>query len=128
MPDAFRPEVLAAFMQQVVDETVLPVLFLRTVSPPFVSRRFGADVLAGHPSCHDVQVAAAIRLDDAPLSPNRKKGLDDGTALGGLHPLRKGHRTSLFRGALAASRRAAQGCRREAANAAVSAPRMGQDE
>lgn len=31
MPDAFRPEVLAAFMQQVVDQTPLPVLFLRTV-------------------------------------------------------------------------------------------------
>lgn len=31
MPDAFRPEILVAFMQQVVDEPVLPVLFLRTV-------------------------------------------------------------------------------------------------
>lgn len=31
MPDAFRPEVLAAFMQQVVEQTPLPVLFLRTV-------------------------------------------------------------------------------------------------
>lgn len=31
MPDAFRPEVLAAFMQQLVDEPVLPVLFMRTV-------------------------------------------------------------------------------------------------
>ncbi|GAA5867661.1 hypothetical protein JCM1840_006647 [Sporobolomyces johnsonii] len=31
MADAFRPEILAAFMQQVVDEPVLPNLFLRTV-------------------------------------------------------------------------------------------------
>ncbi|GAA5940115.1 RNA-processing protein PTA1 [Sporobolomyces koalae] len=31
MADAFRPEILAAFMQQVVDEAVLPNLFLRTV-------------------------------------------------------------------------------------------------
>ncbi|ORY92427.1 Symplekin tight junction protein C terminal-domain-containing protein [Leucosporidium creatinivorum] len=31
MSDAFRPEVLAAFMQQLVDEPVLPVLFMRTV-------------------------------------------------------------------------------------------------
>lgn len=32
MPDAFRPEILAAFMQHVVDQPELPVLFLRTVS------------------------------------------------------------------------------------------------
>ncbi|GAA5855379.1 hypothetical protein JCM8547_009056 [Rhodosporidiobolus lusitaniae] len=31
MSDGFRPEVLAAFMQQVVDEPVMPNLFLRTV-------------------------------------------------------------------------------------------------
>ncbi|GAA6019541.1 hypothetical protein JCM11491_001331 [Sporobolomyces phaffii] len=31
MADAFRPEILAAFMQQVVDEPLLPNLFLRTV-------------------------------------------------------------------------------------------------
>ncbi|GAA5993793.1 hypothetical protein JCM5350_007671 [Sporobolomyces pararoseus] len=31
MADAFRPEILAAFMQQIVDEAVLPNLFLRTV-------------------------------------------------------------------------------------------------
>ena len=31
MSDTFRPEVLAAFMQQVIDEPSLPTLFLRTV-------------------------------------------------------------------------------------------------
>ena len=31
MADAFRPEILAAFMQQVADEPILPNLFLRTV-------------------------------------------------------------------------------------------------
>lgn len=31
MADGFRPEVLAAFMQQIVDEPTLPNLFLRTV-------------------------------------------------------------------------------------------------
>ncbi|KAL8280944.1 hypothetical protein RQP46_006623 [Phenoliferia psychrophenolica] len=31
MADGFRPEILAAFMTQVVDEPVIPVLFLRTV-------------------------------------------------------------------------------------------------
>lgn len=36
MQEIFRPEILAAFMQQVIDEPVLPALFLRTVSgfPP----------------------------------------------------------------------------------------------
>lgn len=43
MTEAFRPEVLGAFMQQIVDETTLPTLFLRTVSSsslkaPFVGR------------------------------------------------------------------------------------------
>lgn len=32
MPDAFRPEILVAFMQHTVDEPVIPVLFMRTVS------------------------------------------------------------------------------------------------
>lgn len=31
MTEAFRPEVLGAFMQQIVDEAVLPTLFMRTV-------------------------------------------------------------------------------------------------
>lgn len=32
MTDVFRSEILAVVMQQIVDEPVLPVLFLRTVS------------------------------------------------------------------------------------------------
>lgn len=32
MTDVFRPEILAVVMQQIMDEPVLPVLFLRTVS------------------------------------------------------------------------------------------------
>jgi symplekin len=31
MTEAFRPEVLGAFMQQIVDEATLPTLFMRTV-------------------------------------------------------------------------------------------------
>lgn len=31
MTDVFRSEILAVVMQQIVDEPVLPVLFLRTV-------------------------------------------------------------------------------------------------
>lgn len=37
MTDVFRSEILAVVMQQIVDEPVLPVLFLRTV------RRFLSD-------------------------------------------------------------------------------------
>ena len=32
MTDVYRSEILAVVMQQIVDEPVLPVLFLRTVS------------------------------------------------------------------------------------------------
>jgi len=35
MTDVFRSEILAVVMQQIVDEPVLPVLFLRTVSWPY---------------------------------------------------------------------------------------------
>lgn len=34
MTDVFRSEILAVVMQQIMDEPVLPVLFLRTVSNP----------------------------------------------------------------------------------------------
>lgn len=39
MTEIFKPEVLAAFMQQVVDEMTLPTLFLRTVRPNLSFRR-----------------------------------------------------------------------------------------
>lgn len=35
MTDIFRSDVLAVVMQQIMDEPVLPVLFLRTVSLVF---------------------------------------------------------------------------------------------
>lgn len=41
MTDVFRSEILGVVMQQIVDEPVLPVLFLRTVS--------------SHLSCYEVQ-------------------------------------------------------------------------
>lgn len=37
MTDVFRSEILAVVMQQIVDEPVLPVLFLRTVSAFYYS-------------------------------------------------------------------------------------------
>ena len=33
MTDVFRSEILAVVMQQILDEPVLPTLFMRTVSP-----------------------------------------------------------------------------------------------
>jgi symplekin len=37
MTDVFRSEIFGVVMQQIVDEPVLPVLFLRTVLPSFAS-------------------------------------------------------------------------------------------
>jgi hypothetical protein len=57
MTDVFRSEILAVVMQQIVDEPVLPVLFLRTVGAFSHSRlllfmwRYGK---IGHPGRHDV--------------------------------------------------------------------------
>ena len=71
MTDVFRSEILAVVMQQIVDEPVLPVLFLRTVLP---LRRLGVvntDVsdlfLVGHPGCNDIQVIGWIRIYDSPF-------------------------------------------------------------
>jgi len=44
MADIYRSEILAVVMQQIVDEPVLPTLFLRTVS---LDRR------SGHPAHED---------------------------------------------------------------------------
>ena len=42
MTDVFRSEILAVVMQQIMDEPVIPLLFMRTVSPsssPHVEHR-----------------------------------------------------------------------------------------
>lgn len=127
MADGFRPEVLAAFMQQVVDEPVIPNLFLRTVHSSrslLLAAPMSDASSSGHPSCHDLQVAAALRLDDAPLAPHRQKGLDRRPALGGLHPPRQGHRAQLVCGAPPASEGAARRACAEAADDACAAARI----
>lgn len=127
MADGFRPEVLAAFMQQVVDEPVIPNLFLRTVRSSrslFLQALMFDSSSAGHPSCHDLQVAAALRLNDAPLAPHRQKGLERRPALGGLHPPRQGHRAQLVCGAPPASEGAACRACAEAADDACAAARI----
>ncbi len=40
MTDVFRSEILAIVMQQIMDEPVLPVLFLRTASVPSACHTF----------------------------------------------------------------------------------------
>jgi symplekin len=57
MTDVFRSEILAVVMQQIVDEPVLPVLFLRTVSESRYLRLQLLTVIngqTGHPGRHDV--------------------------------------------------------------------------
>jgi hypothetical protein len=103
MADAFRPEILAAFMQQVVDEAVLPTLFLRTAS---VAMNFSSGIrssktqptiFSGHHRRHHVQVFAAICVDYAPLPSHYQKSLDDPSTVGRFYPLRESHRAAQFR-------------------------------
>lgn len=121
MSDAFRPEVLAAFMQRVVDDQVLPVLFLRTVRP--FCRRISL-TRVGDPSGVDVQVAAAVCVDHAALPAHHEASLEDSVSLGGIHPMRQGDCAQLVQRNPTASAGAAQGIRRQAAHAARADPRV----
>jgi len=54
MTDVFRSEILAVVMQQIMDEPVLPVLFLRTVNPKTSHMqivRLTSCLFSGHSSC-----------------------------------------------------------------------------
>ena len=98
MTDVYRSEVLAVVMQQIVDEPVLPVLFLRTVSTHaqlFMS--YLMSIPTGHAGgCH-LQVTHSIRLLNFTFSTDHQEGLDKSPALGGLHSLRKANRAFVFR-------------------------------
>jgi len=73
MADIYRSEILAVVMQQIVDEPVLPTLFLRTVS---LDVKTGSSDHPAHEDAHslgdssrkDVQVAGGIRFDHPPLA------------------------------------------------------------
>jgi len=98
MTDVYRSEILAVVMQQIVDESVLPVLFLRTVSTHGqLSSSYLIGDSAGHAGrCH-LQVTHSIRLLNVAFPTDHQEGLDKSTTLGGLHPLRKTNGAFLFR-------------------------------
>ena len=88
MTDVFRSEILAVVMQQIVDEPVLPVLFLRTVGwfstcrLPFLNCVFP---FLGYTSSDNLQVTRWLRVDNFTFALDHEKDLDDSAALGGLH-------------------------------------------
>lgn len=96
MTDVFRSEILAVVMQQIMDEPVLPVLFLRTVG--VVCSMFyplHSLFIVGHSSRHNLQIPCRFRIHNAALPPDNEKNLDKSTTMGRLYPLCESHRTSL---------------------------------
>ena len=97
MADIYRSEILAVVMQQIVDEPVLPTLFLRTVSwivaPP---RSVGTPLMRvsslGDPSSEDVQVTGRVRFDHTPLTVNYQEDLDEWAPMGRVHRVCEGDR------------------------------------
>jgi symplekin len=57
MTDVFRSEILAVVMQQILDEPVLPTLFMRTVS----SEQFPASVIGSKSFTHVFKVIQAVK-------------------------------------------------------------------
>lgn len=108
MTDVFRSEILAIVMQQIMDEPVLPVLFLRTAS---VSLRHVIPILtgifSGHPSCDDIQVTRGLCVDNAALPANHEEDLDEPSPLGGIYSMRKGDCAGEFRSSSAVAQRPA---------------------
>ena len=114
MADIYRSEILAVVMQQIVDEPVLPTLFLRTVSfffgggdkrpgsvgSPLLTRtvRF-----VGDSSGEDVQIAGRVRLDHPSLAVDHQKDLDERTAVGRVYRVCEGHCTCELWSAVAAA-------------------------
>jgi len=95
MADIYRSEILAVVMQQIVDEPVLPTLFLRTVSWIVApARPVGTPLTgmssSGDPSCEDVQVAGRVRFDHPPLTVNYQEDLDEWTPMGRIHRVCEG--------------------------------------
>src|SRR5260221_12979404 len=97
MTDVYRSDVLAVVMQQIVDEPVLPVLFLRTVSTRgWLFLSYLMSTPTGHASCCHLQITHSIRLLNLALPTDHQEGLDKSPALGGLHPLRKANGAVFF--------------------------------
>ena len=119
MTDVFRSEILAVVMQQIMDEPVLPVLFLRTVGSFQVTSSYlrpcVLTLAPGDSSCHDVQVPRRLRVDDAALATDHEENLDKPAVMGGLYPLRQGDRPRELRRAAAAAQGPAARATRQAA-------------
>lgn len=117
MTDVFRSEILAVVMQQILDEPVLPTLFMRTVSRSF-ARLLRVTTLThatqGDPSCQNVQIADRLRFHDATITVGHKKDMDNPLALGGFHPMCPDRRPCKLSCIVAASERAATGASGEA--------------
>lgn len=117
MTDVFRSEILAVVMQQILDEPVLPTLFMRTVSRGFT--RFPRSTMLTHatqgdPGRQNVQIADGLRLHDATFTVGHKKDMDNPVALGGFHPMCSDRRPCKLSGAAAAPERATTGASCEA--------------
>lgn len=109
MPDAFRPEVLVSFMQFIVDEPIVPVLFMRTVrsrTSGSIHASNGADgpfrpPALGLASRFDLQAIVHVRGHDVTFAVDCEKSLDDRTLVGRVHPLRQTYGTEFVPGRVA---------------------------
>ncbi|PLW36450.1 hypothetical protein PCASD_11211 [Puccinia coronata f. sp. avenae] len=99
MTEVFKPEVLAAFMQQVVDELTLPTLFLRTVIQAVQTYK-------------SLQAFVSTTL----LSRLILKKIWTQPSSGRLHALRQDHLAPQLRRYPPAAQRSAQGAGRQAGN------------
>jgi Symplekin tight junction protein C terminal len=116
MTDVYRSEVLAVVMQQIVDESVLPVLFLRTVSiHGHLLISYLMSTPTGHAGCCHLQITHSIRLLDLAFPTDYQEDLDKSTTVGGLHSLRKANRALLFRRTPPVTEGAVEGFSRKAA-------------
>jgi hypothetical protein len=98
MTDVFRSEILAVVMQQIMDEPVLPVLFLRTVSSPLL---FDADPSlsygdTGYPGGDNIQVPCWLCINHSSLATDHEEDMDKSATVGRVYPMRKGYRSSQF--------------------------------
>jgi len=78
MTDVFRSEILAVVMQQIMDEPVLPVLFLRTVSGPLL---FDTDLSlssgdTGYPGGNNIQVPCRLCINHSALATDHEEDMD----------------------------------------------------
>lgn len=98
MTDVFRSEILAVVMQQIMDEPILPVLFLRTVSVCCLGERLSDGFMhpIGDTSSENLQVFNWLCVDDAALSAYNQEDMDQSTPLGGLYSLCESHRSCKF--------------------------------